>query len=371
MKKLGYRIVFALIVLVFFPQFAGSKIERTHKVEKTDYRYLSLFSEVSALIKIGYVEEINPSEKFPGAFAAMMRSLDRCSAYLSSGEALMYDLHFNGSVYSAGIFGQRVMNYFYISDVIPDSPAYEAGLGRGDVIKAVNGKSLFSLSYWEMYLSLLSNGPEVKKMIVFRENSDKPELVSLKTGKLRPVLSSVTLNSGVTLVRVPAMNSDSVAFMKKEIAKNPSRLIIDLRNYSAGDYASFLAMCRLFFTTNAKGQLTIKTKDKEEPVTFSSPLARKLSVAAIIGSSTILYNELFAALLRENGMRIVGNPTPGMATMLKKIPLEDGSALLMTEAQFYINGKNICETGVLPHEEIEDMEEQQLIAACNRLLEKQ
>jgi C-terminal processing protease CtpA/Prc len=371
MKKIAVQITLAALALVLFFQLAGTKNDRHNKVQQEDYKYLSLFSEVSAYIKTGYVEEIDPAEKFPGAYTAMMRALDRCSAYLDEEQSLMYKLYKSGTAYSAGIFGQRIMNYFYISDVVKDSPAAEAGLARGDVIKAVNGKSLFALSYWEMYLALLSKAPETKELIVFKENSDKPEKISLETGKPKTGLNAKPLDSGALYIQLPSIDGPSVSFLKRSLANGPSRLIIDLRRYSGGDFKSFLSACRLLFGTGAKGTLTLKAKEKQEEVVFASSKERSYKVAAIIGSSTIMYNELLAGLLKENGAQLVGNPTPGMAARQKEISLDDGSSLLITDAQFFLNGKNICDTGVLPHEELEKMEDQQLIAACNRLLHKQ
>ncbi len=371
MKKIAIQIILATLALVLFFQLAGTKNDSRHRVERDDYRYLSLFSEVSAHIKTGYVEEIDPAEKFPGAFTAMMRALDRCSAYLDAEQSLMYKLYKSGTANSAGIFGQRIMNYFYVSDVVKDSPADKAGLARGDVIKAVNGKSLFSLSYWEMYLSLLSKGSEKKELIVFKENSDKPEKISLETGKQKVGLSAETLESGALYIKLPAIDEPSVGFLKRALAGKSSRLIIDLRRYSGGDFESFIEVCRLLFGPGAKGTLTLKTKLKEEEVALASTVGRNYKIAVIIGASTIMYNELLAGLLKENGAQLVGNPTPGMATRQKEISLDDGSSLLITEGQFFLNGKNICDTGVLPHEEQEKMEDQQLIAACNRLLHNQ
>ena len=368
MKKIAVQTILAALAIVLFFQFASTRNDRQHKDQQQDYRYLSLFSEVSAYIKTGYVEEIDPAEKFPGAFTAMMRALDRCSAYLDEEQSLMYKLYRSGTAYSAGIFGQRVMNYFYVSDVVAGSPADEAGLTRGDVIKAVNGKTLFAQSYWEMYLSLLSREPEKKELIIFKENSDKPEKISLQTSKPKIGLAAKKLDSGALYIKLPALDGPSAGFLRRSLASHPKRLIIDLRRYSGGDFDSFLDVCRMLMGPGAKGTLEIKTKETKETVNVASPDERPYKIAAIIGASTIMYNELLAALLKENGAHLVGNPTPGMATRQKEISLDDGSSLLITDAQFFLNGKNICDTGVLPHEEQEKMEDQQLIAACNRLL---
>ncbi len=75
MKTLSLRRLafFFLLILVFFLVFGGNRIFKTaSSCTRNQYDYLSLFSEVIALVKTDYVEEIKPSEKFPGAFNGMI-----------------------------------------------------------------------------------------------------------------------------------------------------------------------------------------------------------------------------------------------------------------------------------------------------------
>ena len=90
---------------------------------------------------------------------------------------------------------------------------------------------------------------------------------------------------------------------------------------------------------------------------------------AIIGPSTIMYSELLAALLKASGATLVGRGTPGFISLLKKIDLEDGSSLLITEGTFNIDGQPLGDTtGVLPTVETEETNDDRLIARCISLL---
>ena len=66
------------------------------------------------------------------------------------------------------------MNYFYITDIAAGSFAEKAGLKAGDIIKAINGKSIYSQTFWEMYLALLSsNSKNISVVLLKTKNGDK------------------------------------------------------------------------------------------------------------------------------------------------------------------------------------------------------
>ena len=391
MRKL-YRIVFFIVpLLVFFFLIGGKKLFRSYPAEKKDFQYLSLFSEVASLVKSDYVEKINPGEKFPGAYSAMLGSLDKFSAYLDAGETVIYNLYRQGNAYECGIYGSKYSNYFFITDVLKHSAAESAGLKPGDMIKAINGKSIYALSFWEMYLSLMTDKPGTIEILLLDRPSNSPSKIKLQTQRSGngSTVKKIETETGMYLVQLPRINKQGVATLKREFAREnippsgtPLKLIIDLRKYRGGDLDSFIEITKLFF--NKSIPLTLKLKNKQEEFLLGSNSNEALTYLAVVimNKSTRMYGELLAYLFKifqspeqsNPTITLIGSRTRGFISKLKHIPLDDGSSILLTEGLFSINEKNPAETGVMPDIKIKENNSAKIIqrgiSLLNRKLKK-
>lgn len=362
MKKLNRIVFFIAVLSIFFFVFGGKKIFRSFSEEKKEYQYFALFSEVAALVEAEYVEKVEPGAKFPGAYSAMLAALDRFSAYLDARKTDVYHLYRQGKACNCGIYGTKLFNYFYITGVEKNSTAESAGFKPGDIIKAINGKSIYALSFWEMYLSLLTDKPGKLEIILLKDRSEKPAKIDLQTqpaGK-EPIVEK--LKNDILLVKLSRVDGETAAALEKQLSKEENlKLIIDLRKYNGGDLDSFTRMTRLFF--NKTIPLTLKLKNKKEEFLLGSNSDEAFTYHAVViaDKSTIMYGELLAYLfktLRPPGdehpaaATLIGSKTKGFISKLKHIPLEDGSSILLTEGVFLLNGKDPAKTGIEPDIEI-------------------
>jgi len=389
------RILFLVGVLLFafFLLLADRIIFQSHPEVEKEYRYLALFSEVVSQVKTNYVEDVDPAEKFPGAFSAMLNSLDHFSAYLDPAKTQTYGAYQSGRFYGCGIYGAKVLNYFFITDVTPDSPAHRAGLKHGDMIKAVNGVSLYSRSYWEMVLSLLSTGPQNIQLTLFKKDSRDTQKFQLQTRLIELRTIVTPMPKDILLVKLPRFDAGAAALLKEQLAaysgapnrkNNPLKLIIDLRTYRGGDLESFKQIANLFFKD--KIALTLKLKDKVKDI-FPETKEKNVpgyTAVVIINRSTRVYGELLAAILKNPGTRnknkngngtaprhpvtLVGTTTQGFISELKSIPLQDGSSILLTEGLFLLNGKSTASRGIEPDIEIKDKDSGQIMDTCISIL---
>jgi C-terminal processing protease CtpA/Prc len=58
---------------------------------------------------------------------------------------------------------------FYVSEIIPDSPAAKAGIKVGDEIIAINGKPVFFFKYSQINAILRANPKTKTKLILSRK----------------------------------------------------------------------------------------------------------------------------------------------------------------------------------------------------------
>jgi carboxyl-terminal processing protease len=368
MKKLKYFIFPVVLLVVFFFVFSGTKMFRSFFQTKKEYDYLSLFSQVIALVKTDYVEQIQPPEKFPGAFSGMLSALDETSAYLDSKQSKIYNLYLQNNVYNCGIYGTRYSNYFYITDMVKNSTASTCKIKPGCIIKSVNGKSIYGQSFWQMYLSLLADKPETIELVLLEENSSKPCKVNVQTEPPKDTPIFKKIREDIYLVKLPRIDKERVTTLTRQLAaeqghrsgSNPLKLIIDLRKYNGGDLDSFIQLTKLFFNETIPLKLTLKTKSGEEIFSLGSNHAFTYRAVVIINKSTRMYGELLANLFKISRHpdtpvgTLVGTETAGFISKLKQVPLKDGSSILLPEGLFLLNGKNPGKSTVKPDVKIKD-----------------
>ena len=328
-----------------------------------------------------YVEAVRPDKKFPGAFSGMLAALDRSSAYLDAEKTSLWRLHSKYGTCVTGIHGTKSVDYFMVIDVDKGSTAETAGIKPGHLIKSINGKSLYGLSFWEMYLSLVTEKPALIELISIQEGSTDPVKTTFQTTPVpRPALLTKKLKKDVMLIELPLLNTESAQLLKKRLEneaakqKKPLKLILDLRKYRDGDVNGLVMISRLFF--KKEFTLTLKSKAAEEIIQLGSPNALQHRTTVIVNASTIMYGELLAALFKaEYGddpgrVTLVGNKTRGMISKLKHIPLADGSSVLITQGLYLREGVDVSKSGTAPDVKLDLMKTQDITKQCITILKK-
>ncbi|MCP4221177.1 MAG: PDZ domain-containing protein [bacterium] len=375
MKKLNRTVFLVITIFVFFFLLGGRKLFLPYNEAKNEYRYFTLFSEIASLVKSKYVEKVEAVEKFPGAYSAMVNSIDPFSSYLDADKTEIFHAYQTGNVYNCGIYGAKVRKYFYVSDVDSDSPAHKAGLKSGDIIKAVNGKSLYALSYWEMYFSLLSTKPQSIEVELFKKIDEEPETLKIDMQPAKIGSTVQVLPGNITLLKLSRFDDAAVSLVKSTLTSTakPLKLVIDLRKYDGGNLKSFNAITKLLFKN--KVSLSLKTKIKTEKLLPGTPNVPRFRATVIINKSTRMYGELLAALFKAKHAvagkfvpQLVGSNTLGFVSKLRFIPLEDRSSLLITEGLFLLNGKPTASKKIQPDVAVEDKDSAKIIDTCISIL---
>lgn len=382
MKQINKFILVVLVLAVFFMILSGTKIFQPLEEIKKEYDYLSLISEVVSLIKTDYVEEVQPEEKFPAAFNGMLRTLDAQSAYLDKDRSKVYKKYLEGKIYHSGIWGKDIFNYFVITDVIPHSPAHMQGLKPGDTIKAINGSNIFGKPYWTMYLSLMTNKPDHLELVIIKDNNGdnqsqaKPEKIVLPTVKIKKDMVLEKRNSDLFLIKIPFFDEKNVLalenFLKNQSNRQkPLKLIIDLRYYLGGDLHSLIQLCHLLLDQSVS--LTIKVKNQERKIKLGSTNAYQYRAVVVINSSTHMYGEMLALLLKKylpQKITLMGNKTSGSMLKLEQFDLDDGSSILLTAGIFQLDGKDLDLEKVSPDIKIKSEDNSKLIDLAAEVLNR-
>jgi carboxyl-terminal processing protease len=343
-KKLHSIFCGLLIANLFFANnYLLQLKEKQYQDLQKDYEYLALFSEMAAMVKKDYVEIIDPRQKFPAAFSALLSALDNYSAYLDSTSSSIFKKLYAdaGDLYGLGIFGTVNRNYFLITDVLKNSPAAKAGLKIGQFIKSVNGLGFFNKSFWDMYLRLFSLDNKPIHLVIFKEKFPETFELTIKPEKINPEINFTILANSILYIQLNCFN-ESNFIMLADLLKNENKypICLDLRCYQSGDFTNFKKIAEILLTQ--KINLKLKSKHSNQIVELNPMAFQNHQGVVIVNESTILYGELLARCLQcsrknDNQWLLIGQPINGFVCQFSQIFLNDNTSIVLTEALFELD----------------------------------
>jgi carboxyl-terminal processing protease len=356
MSSLAKKIAAVLSVFVFAYVAAGYVMGRSNDDKENAYRAMTVYTEVLDHIQNDYVDQPNVHQVTSGALHGLLDSLDPQSSYMSPLEYKDYEQKTaTAAKASAGVALTKRFGYISVISSLPDSPAARANLRLGDVIEKIGAFTTSQMGVDQAQVLLSGDPGTVVKLSVIRRGKTEPEAVDLTLEPLSaPKVVTATLPGGVAYLRVPTFDAgmsqqvrDSLEQFKKDGAR---KLILDLRNCVLGVDQEGISTAQLFLTSGTIATL----KGQTVPVqTFSADPAKAVwaaPVAVLIGNGTAGPAEIVAAAIADNHRgETVGDRTYGTASEQKLIQLDDGSALILTVADYYTpNNKDIPAEGVTP-----------------------
>jgi len=332
-------------------------------------RYLSLFSEVSRLVRDRYVDEVDPADKFPAAFTALVSSADPDSAYLDEIQTKKYRLFYEGKGYRLGLFGAIRGEAFWVQGVFPNSPAANAGVVSGDRILAVNDIQVAGLSRWEALLSFLFIDAGSCRLTLERETREKPWTIGLFPDiETYPVaIREVAADTAyIPLCCMTVTYLDRLGLKRMIDSGRYLNWILDLRWYSGGDWEGLLRCAEICLS---KTYLTIEKKTMgEKKIQLGTDESLPGHRVCLIDASTVLLAELMAHLLADEGVPTVGETTGGYMPLVRQFHLQDGSSVVLSVGRFAVDKGPLPTGGLKPSISCPVTDEAILLARCQSVL---
>ena len=353
---LNIRIRFKYVLLAFII-FVGGAIGITYKHMldlvggKDDFDEAKRYIEIKDVVEEQYIDEVSRQTLGDYAAAAMVSGLaDKWSYYMSADEYKTYQLN-SANEYSG--IGMSIMKQddgsFQVVSVNADSPAGLAGLGAGDVITAVDGEDITSMSLDEARKLIRSKMNGKFTLGLGRKNSIEVDCSSFYQSAVNYRLEKTEAGYIQILNFEAGSGDDAIAAVEDLLNQGAVALCIDLRGNPGGldtECAKFLD----YLLPN--GTLFIETdKQGNEKVTTSDGMCIQLPMCVLVNAETFGEAEVCAAVLQEyQWATVLGEATTGKTRTQETIPLEDGSALRLSTGT-YLTGNRTdisAKGGVVP-----------------------
>lgn len=353
---LNIRIRFKYVLLAFII-FVGGAIGITYKHMldlvggKDDFDEAKRYIEIKDVVEEQYIDEVSRQTLGDYAAAAMVSGLaDKWSYYMSADEYKTYQLN-SANEYSG--IGMSIMKQddgsFQVVSVNADSPAGLAGLGAGDVITAVDGEDITSMSLDEARKLIRSKMNGKFTLGLGRKNSIEVDCSSVYQSAVNYRLEKTEAGYVQILNFEAGSGDDAIAAVEDLLNQGAVALCIDLRGNPGGldtECAKFLD----YLLPN--GTLFIETdKQGNEKVTTSDGMCIQLPMCVLVNAETFGEAEVCAAVLQEyQWATVLGEATTGKTRTQETIPLEGGSALRLSTGT-YLTGNRTdisAKGGVVP-----------------------
>jgi carboxyl-terminal processing protease len=348
--------IIAISAIIFCYAGLGHVLGRTP--DDKAYKSLTVYSEVLQKIQNDYVDDPNIPLVTAGSLHGLLESLDPQSSYLTPREYAEYKQKIANNVAGeTGLTMSKRSGYIVAVSVVPDSPAEKANIHSGDFLESVAGFTTREMSVGQA-LNLLRGVPGTSvKVGVIRSGKAEPEEVDLVREKLNPAkLQMVKVDSDTIAVRMQSFEPGRVEELRAKLAEaekqGARKVVLDVRNCGRGPASEGIAAAKLFISSGTIATLRGQTVTTQVFSAEPSKVAWKGPVSVLMDPSTSGAAEILASALAMNRRgELIGERSFGLASEQKLITLDDGSALILTVANYYnADGKSILEEGVVPTE---------------------
>ena len=303
--------------------------------------------------------EITQEEKETGIYKGLFESLgDVYSCYYTPEEYKVLTEQTQGVYYGIGAYVSQDVETgaCAVSGVIKNSPAEAAGLMEGDIISKVDGEDMSGLELDEVVTYIRGEeGTSVTLTLIRNGETIEVELTREKVDT--PTVESEMLDDGIGYLQITEFDDVTVNQFNENFEKLKAQgmkgLIIDLRGNPGGSVTTVCAVAEqllpeglIFYMEDKDGKRTEYTCKGAD---FDLPLV------VLVNEYSASASEILAGAVKDAGIgKLVGKKTFGKGIVQNVIPLEDGSAIKITVANYYTRGGNdIHLKGIEPDVEVE------------------
>jgi carboxyl-terminal processing protease len=356
-KKLQVILLSSSMLVIVFALIGGLGVHAASSnssAADNTYTHMQVYSEVLHRIRTEYVEEPNISSVTNGALHGLLESLDANSSYLSPSEYKQYQAMTKDGKAEIGATVSKRFGYAAVVSVIPGGPADKAGISAGDILETIDGAGTHDLSLAAIKSKLRGEQGSRMEITLIRTRKIEPQKLTLVREVVNPPAVTEQLVGDVGVIKALALNKgkaqEIASHIKSLQGKGAKKLVLDLRNDSAGDEDEGVAVANLFLNN---GVIASLQGQKYEKVTYNADPQKKvtdLPLAVLVNRGTAGAAEIVAAAMEDdNRGDVVGDKTFGDGSVQKVLPVQDGSALILSVAKYYTpKGQIIQDTGVTP-----------------------
>ena len=297
-----------------------------------------------------------------GAIKGMVDAVgDPYTVYQTPAQRELSDTDLRGSFDGIGIQVDMKDNRLTVVAPIEGSPAEAAGFRPGDIVLAVDGKSLSGKTLNDTVGLIRGQRGTPVTLTVLRPDTSEPVEITVIRAEIK--LKSVRvrmMDDQVGYLRISSFSAttgtEMTSGVKELVGQQARGIVVDVRNNPGGYLSTSVEAAAQFV---APGTVVLYQQsgngDRRTYRTEGGGIATQIPIVVLVNKGSASASEILAGALRDNGRAIlVGEKTFGKGTVQNVHELSDKSGLRVTTAQWLTPSENpIQGVGLLPDQVVE------------------
>ncbi|MFT5194200.1 MAG: carboxyl-terminal processing protease [Cellvibrionaceae bacterium] len=308
---------------------------------------------------------LDPTILVQGAIDGMLATLDDPhTAYLPPAQQTAMEDSIQGELQGIGAEVESVEGAITIVSPYDGSPAAEAGLRPGDIIREADGTDLSGMDIGEAAALVRGEAGTDVNLVIERDGERFPLTITRGIINLPSVLGEMLTGdaAGIAYIRINRFGgktaSELDALLAETIVFNPAGIVLDLRRNPGGSLTTVVEVADHFLP---KSVILSEDFGNGESEVFEATDAGQLEVGKLIvlidgGSASAA--EVLAGAIRDNGRGVLlGTTSFGKGTVQNWFSLRDGSGVRITTARWLTPDETwVHKTGLTPDIIVEPFE---------------
>ncbi|MBQ7921779.1 MAG: S41 family peptidase [Clostridia bacterium] len=338
------------------------------------YKLVTKLEEVDYLYRNYYIGEIDDDKLIDMTISGYVAGTgDDYANYYNAEEfqEMLSDLEGEMSGIGINVIYNTDLHVIEVLNVMPDSPALEAGVQSGDLIITVGEdpvEYVEEIGYYAAVAKLQGKeGTEAIFSVARGEHYEETVDFRITRAKIteQTVMHHVYgPDATVGVIKITGFDSKTpeqfVAAVEDLTGQGCTDLVVDLRYNPGGELSSIVTVLDYILPEGPIIRI-FDAQGNEVDSYYSEATELDIPMAVVVNGSTASAAELFTSALRDYEKAvIVGTTTYGKGCMQTTVPLSDASAVSITYRMYNPPyGENYHGVGITPHIEVELAEELQ------------
>jgi carboxyl-terminal processing protease len=330
-----------------------------------DYRLLALFADVFERVRADYVDKVDDKKLIENALNGMLTGLDPHSNYMNAKAFQDMQVQTRGQFGGLGLEVTEENGIIRVVTPIDDTPAARAGIKAGDLITALDGKTVEGLTLTEAVDKMRGQPGSSIELTIKRQGDDKPLKVSMRREVIHIKVVRSRLIGHVGYIRVTSFDErtdselrQAYQQLKQQAGGSLDGIVLDLRNNPGGLLDQAVAVSNDFLQ---RGEIvSTRARDPHDSQRWDAKpgdITNGLPLVVLINGGSASASEIVAGALQDHHRALlVGTRSFGKGSVQTVIPLgHDQGALRLTTARYYTpSGRSIQAQGIVPEVEVHE-----------------
>ena len=317
---------------------------------------ITSINAIKTIIDKYYLGEVDEQKLTENAIKGYVEGLgDPYSEYITADEMEEYTTQLLGNYVGIGIYMIENTEYNLIQVLAPikESPAAEAGILPGDLIKSIDGVEYTAENMTVAANKIKGGEGTTVDLVIIRDGKELEFKLTRKTVLTNPITEEL-LESQIGYLEVSSFDKGTADEFKKKFEDLQKRgitsLVIDLRNNGGGIVSEALEIAGYIANKGDTLLITVDKNNKEEYSKSKQNPIVNMPVVILVNENSASASEILAGALKDlNKATVVGTKTYGKGVIQQILTLSDGSGLKLTIEEYFTPNRNqINKLGIEP-----------------------